>query len=110
MEDIKTEYLETHPVHDWLKTIHLHYIPGQRTPLLEQFITGLLTQFEASGHVVQPSADEDTDVLLTTAAFGQVINWRRSLMLTGRLLLKLEHTPVAITAIHITSPGSWKSS
>jgi hypothetical protein len=102
MKDITTKDFASHPIHDWLKKIRLHYVPGQRTPLLEQFISGLLTHFEAAGNVVQPSADANTDVLLTTATFGQVINWRRSLMLTGRIQLKLEHTPVTVTVIHIT--------
>ena len=90
------------PVHDWLKAIHVHYRPGRANQLLEKFMTMLLIQFEQMGHVVQPSADENTDVLLTTAEFGQVVNWRRSLMLTGRIQLKLQHTPVTVTVIHIT--------
>lgn len=104
MEDKNLTHFAAQPVHDWLKKIHIHYRPGKANPLLEKFMTMLLIQFEQMGHVVQPAADEDTDVLLTTAGYGQVINWRRSLMLTGRIQLKLEHTPVTVTAIHIT-PG-----
>lgn len=102
MADKNLLYSTSQPVHDWLKKIHIHYRPGRANLLLEKFMTMLLIQFEQMGHVVQPEADENTDVLLTTDEFGRVINWRRALMLTGRIQLKLQHTPVAVSVIHIT--------
>ena len=102
MEEFAQKMNIDKPVHSWLRKICLHHVPGNTTPLLEQFITRLLHEFRQLGHQVQDQAGSDTDVLLTSAHFGQVINWRRALMLTGRIQLKLDHTPVAVTVIHIT--------
>ena len=87
-------------IHPWLHHIKLLFVPGQTTPLLEGFVTSLLEAFRGLGHTVQENPDESTNLLLTTAPFAQPLNWRDSVMFTGRRRLNLAHTPATITLIH----------
>ncbi|MDH5606427.1 MAG: hypothetical protein OEY93_06025 [Anaerolineae bacterium] len=88
--------------HPWLRNIHLHYHPGSGTPLTDRVAAGIMDKLRALGHAVQQQADENTKVVLTTAEFGQIIGWRRAMMFTGRIQLKLKHAPVAVTLVHMT--------
>ncbi len=89
------------PIHDWLRQLHVAFVPGAMTPVLEEAVAGLLDQFPARGHVVQDVPDNDTDLILTTAPFGCALNWRQALMLTGRQRFKLDHTPTVATMVHV---------
>ena len=71
------------------------------TPALEEAAAGLLEQFPVWGHVVQEKPDSATDLIVTTAPFGQPLNWRQALMLTGRQRFKLDHTPTVVTMVHV---------
>lgn len=89
------------PVHTWLNPIALHYRPGPTNPVVEQAIAGLLGAFEALGHAIQPAPNSETKAVLTTAHHDAMLNWRRALMFTGRITLKLEHSPTVYTLIHM---------
>jgi len=89
-------------VHTWLRPIHIHYHPGTTTPLLGKSAEQLLSAFTDTGHVVQDYPNQDTDVLLTTARFGELLSWRKALFFTGRSKFKLNHVPRTITMVHIT--------
>ncbi|TAK13098.1 MAG: hypothetical protein EPO32_06445 [Anaerolineae bacterium] len=95
-------YTASRPVHDWLRPIAVYPHPGPLTPLLEETLDGLLGAFAALGHTVQAAPDAETRAVLTTARYDQVMNWRRSLMFTGRIQLKLDHSPTAYTLVHMT--------
>jgi hypothetical protein len=84
-----------------MRKIHLAYVPGVATPLLDQAIGDLLRQFGVMGHVVQATPDNHTDVIFTSAPFGQSLNWRHAMMFTARHRFKLDHTPAFITFIHV---------
>ena len=90
------------PLHPWLHTIHLAFVPGPMTPLLKEMTANLLDRFRHLGHKVQTTPDDHTDVLLTTALFGQVVNWRESLLLTGRRRFRLRRTPMVYTLLATT--------
>jgi hypothetical protein len=89
------------PRHTWLKQVKVAYAPGSLTPALEETVQGTLAAFAALGHTVQEQPTNETDILLTTARYGEVLNWRQSLMLTGRIRFKLERNPSVYTLIHI---------
>ncbi|MBI3158673.1 MAG: hypothetical protein HYZ26_03610 [Chloroflexi bacterium] len=91
------------PVHGWLRPIAVHYRPGPTTPFLEKVVDGLLAAFESLGHTVQPAPDASTQAVLTTARYDVMLNWRRALLFTGRITLKLDHNPTVYTLIHMTS-------
>ncbi len=91
-------------VHPWLRRgIRVVFVPGRpTTALLEEVAERLLDRFRRRGDVVQPAPDEETDLILTTAPFGEPIGWRESLLLTARRRFRLLRTPTVITLIHAT--------
>ncbi|MGD2027507.1 MAG: hypothetical protein PVI99_06790, partial [Anaerolineales bacterium] len=88
--------------HGWLRSIDLYFHPGGQSTLLEETAQNLLDAFAALGHNVQHQPDASTDVLLTTARFGELLSWRKALLFTGRSKFKLDHVPRTITMVHIT--------
>jgi hypothetical protein len=89
------------PIHPWLQTIRLAVVPGPATPLLEEVLTVLLNHFRAHGHEVQETADDKTKLLLTTARFGEPVQWREALLFSARRRLGLERTPSIMTLVHM---------
>lgn len=88
--------------HGWLQSVNLYYHPESQSPLLEKAAQNLLKALKALGHNVQDEPDASTDVLLTTARFGELLSWRKALLFTGRRKFKLDHVPRTITMVHIT--------
>lgn len=103
----KTLTLDAAPVHDWLKTIHVAFVPGPATALLEEATDGLLEQFRALGHVIDETPGNQTDLVITTAPFGTPLKWRQALLFTARSRFNLDHTPAFITMLHCT-PAQFK--
>lgn len=89
-------------IHTWLKDINVVYHPGTTTPLLDKVAAGVQASLKKLGHTVQERADASTDLVLTTARFGEVLDWRKALMFTGRITLKIKHTPKVVTLVQIT--------
>lgn len=87
-------------VHPWLQHIHLTFVPGPMSPLLETAASNLMDTFRKLGHTVQDTPNEETDVILTTAPFAEPLNWRHSMLFTSRRRFDLKHTPMVITLIH----------
>ncbi len=96
-----TTAVTSKPQHAWLKQVKVAYVPGVLTPALEETVRGVLGAFAASGHTLQDRPTNETDILLTTARYGDVVNWRQALMLTGRIRYKLERNPTVYTLVHI---------
>ena len=94
--------ISSREAHPWLKQISLAFVPGPTTPLLDQFVGQFLDTFRRHGHTLLPEPQEGVDVLLTTATFGEPLNWRKSALLTGRVRYKLSHTPTVFTLLHAT--------
>ncbi len=90
------------PIHSWLRAIHLAFVPGEMTPMLENMAQNLLDRYRHHGHFVQETPDQETDLILTSAIFGQPLNWRDSLLFTARRRYGLEQAPTIITLVHIT--------
>jgi hypothetical protein len=86
--------------HDWLRKLKIAYVPGKSTPLLEEFSANLLAAFQVLGHEVLDEPGSQPDVLLTTAPFGEPLNWREAMLFTARRRFKLEHSPVVFTLVH----------
>jgi hypothetical protein len=96
------EFTTTNPVHAWLRRIRVAFVPGFTTPLLEEVASGLLHQFRLHGHQVQATPDDDTDIILTTAPFGEPIGWRKALLFTARRRFNLNRSPVIYTLVHVS--------
>lgn len=98
----------TKPTHDWLQKVSVTLVPAEQTPLLERFTENLLQCFQEFGHSVQDEPDRHTDVILTTAIFGEPVGWRDALLFTARRRYSLDHSPTVFTIVHIT-PGEFRS-
>jgi hypothetical protein len=96
------EPLLTKPAHDWLRVTRLTYVPGHSNAVLDETARQLLDRFTALGHQLEDNPNDHTDVVLTTALFGEAIGWRDSLLFTGRRRFNLSHTPTLFTLIHAT--------
>ncbi|MFN2290485.1 MAG: hypothetical protein ACK2UC_04760 [Anaerolineae bacterium] len=88
--------------HSWLHKISVALVPGPMTPLLEEVAQDLLSQFRSLGHDVQLNPDNRTDILLTTARFGEPLGWRRAPLFTARRRFDLDHLPTVYTLVHAT--------
>lgn len=91
------------PTHDWLKKLSVAFVPGETSSLLEGVVDELLRHFELQGHEVQSKPQGQTDVLITTARFGEPVPWRQALFFTGRSRFELENTPTVYTLLHLTT-------
>ena len=91
------------PIHPWLHAIDISFVPGPTTPLLEEVVDALRQHARASGHRVQDTPDADTDVILTTAPFGEPIGWRQALLLSARRRFKLPRTPTIFTLVQVST-------
>lgn len=94
-ESLKIE----NPPHDWLRKINVAFVPGPMSAMLEELVEGLLERFELLGHTVEAQPSDDTDVLFTTAAFGESISWRKGLLFSARRQFGIKHSPVVYTLV-----------
>lgn len=95
------ETATTAPVHPWLRSTHIAVVPGETTPLLEETVAGIVRHFNLHEHQVQTRPDDRTDILLTTARFGEPVPWRDALLFSARRRFNLNRTPTLYTLVHI---------
>jgi hypothetical protein len=108
MNQSTLEFIPRQP-HSWLQQIELAYLPGKTTPLLDNFVEEFIQHFEQSGHTVKPQPDKDTDIILTTAPYGEPIRWREALLFNVRRRYHLDHSPTIFTLIN-ASKGQFQES
>jgi hypothetical protein len=90
-------------MHSWLREISVAFVPGPMTPLLKDVRDGLLTQLERLGHEVQEIPNDRTEVILTTARFGEPIGWRQAPLFYSRRRFGLSHVPMFLALVHAPS-------
>ncbi len=95
------------PVHPWLKVQRVAFVPGRQplSPLEAHVFQGLEQAFRGLGHVVTAEPQPDTNLIFTTAPFGEPINWRRGLMFTARRRFGLRQTPTVVTVVGVSPPA-----
>jgi hypothetical protein len=71
-------------------------------PMMEFLADNLLDQFSRMGHRTQDTPDNDTDLIFTTAPYGEPLSWRKAMLFTARRRFKLEKLPTIYTLISIT--------
>ncbi len=93
-----------HPrhVHAWLRKLRVAYAPDEVSPFMEEFVSELLDSFAHEGHTVLQRPEGVTDVLLTTATFGQPVNWHEAVLFTARRRFGLANKPVVFTLVQVT--------
>lgn len=88
--------------HSWLRELDVAYVPGSRAPLLDGVVDSLLRRFRSLGHHTQKTPDGHTDVILTTARFGEPLDWREALLFTARQRFGLDQSPAVYTLLQVT--------
>ena len=101
MSITREESTTVKPTHPWLRRMQVAFVPGPMPPLLEEVMEGLERHFRRLGHQVQTEPDDHTDVILTTAAFGEPLDWRQSLTLFARRRFNLSHAPTVYTLVQV---------
>lgn len=91
------------PTHSWLHPIRVAFVPSKSTPMLDQVARELLEKMQRMGHSLS-APDNQTDVILTTARFGESLPWRKALLFSVRRRFGLQHAPTIYTLIHIGKP------
>jgi hypothetical protein len=81
--------------------LRLSFVPGIEHPVLEALIPGFLEHLRRTGHEVHHQPEATTNVLLTTARYGEPVPWRRALMLGHRRTFGLGHSPTVMTLVVI---------
>ena len=89
--------------HSWLRCITATWVPGPSTPVLDQVASTLLDALQKHGHRIQPGPDDETDLILSTARYGEPVPWRDAPMFTARRRFHLRHTPTVFTLVHLTT-------
>lgn len=92
--------LAAKPTHPWLRKMRVAFVPGPATALLEGVVCDLLRHFRLWGHKVQEEPDDHTDVVLSTAPFGEPVGWRQALLFNIRRRFNLSHSPILFTLMH----------
>lgn len=69
--------------------------------MLDQVARELLEEMQRMGHRLQPTSDNQTDVILTTAHFGKPLPWREALLFSARRRFDLKQTPTIYTLMQV---------
>lgn len=88
------------PVHPWLKSMTVAFVSGFSHPLADTVLEGLRRQFTELGHRVEEPGP-DTSVLLTSAPYGQPLDWREALLFTARRRFGLGRIPLVFTVVPV---------
>jgi len=88
-------------MHPWAHPIALTYYPAYMDRLLEPVLQELLGWFRANGSRVQPKPDRDTDLIITTARFGQPVPREEALLFHGKRMFGLGHRPQILTVVSL---------
>lgn len=102
MDIVSTGVMVDRPTHPWLIRARLAFVPGPTTPMLDEVTAGLLGHIAGRGHELQPGPTNETDIVLTTARFGEPIDWRRAPLFAGRRRFGLDHVPTTYTLLDCT--------
>ena len=90
------------PTHSWLKQLAISSVPGPSTPLAEQVASDLMMHLRQDGHTTSEVPTRETEVILTTARWGEPLGWRQALMFTARRRYQLKKVPTVFTIVDAT--------
>ncbi len=95
--------IPTLPIHPWLATQRVAFVPqDDASPLAQQVLAGLRVAFRNLGHRIDAPPRPDTNLIFTTAPFGEPLNWRKALMFTARRRFGLQTTPTVVTVVAVS--------
>jgi hypothetical protein len=87
-------------MHPWTRDVHVAYVPGPRDALTDAMAPELLAAFTRLGHDVDDVPTPETDVVLTSARFGEPLGWREATFFSLRRTYGLVKPPALYTIVH----------
>jgi hypothetical protein len=95
------QFPETKKIHPWVHPIKVSYVPGNNETDIKLFVRTLLDTFEDQGHTVLDHPQQGPDLLLTSAEFGKVLDWRQAYLFTSRRRFGLSYNPMVVTLVWV---------
>jgi len=93
--------MKTFETHAWVHPISLAYVPGKLNPALERAAHGLLEWLRSFGCAVENQPTNATDLIITTACFGEPVDRDQALLFHAKRLYRLSHRPTVLTLVAI---------
>jgi len=93
-------WLDGRPI---LPAVHVAFLPGESSELVDNLLPMLRYEFRRQGHVVQDTPDERTDLVLTTGPFGRALSLREAAIFRLRPEYGVRHSPVVYSLVHATT-------
>ena len=90
------------PRHPWLRQLRVSFVPGPTAPLMDEVFENLEKYFKDFGHVVEARPSDATDIIFTTASFGDPMPWREALIFNTRKRFGLTRTPTLVTVLQVS--------
>ena len=84
----------------YLRQLNLFVSPCKKSSFLEHALLSLTNQFQQLGHVLQKRPNKNSDLVFTSAFFGEVIPWNKALLFSPYLKFKIGRTPDIVTLLH----------
>lgn len=88
-------------IHPWLRPVHVAYVPGRSTFMTNFWVNEIIEEMLGMGHDIHASPNNKTDVILTTARYGEPQPWRDALLFMARRRYHLNQSPVVYTLMQI---------
>jgi hypothetical protein len=88
-------------LHAWIRPIELAYLPREQTPALALAIEALFAWLRAAGCTLTARPSNSTDLIVTTARFGQPVTRDRALLFHAKREYQLNRRPTLLTLVDI---------
>ena len=89
--------------HAWLRPLRAAFLPTFTTPFLAHVEAELRSAMARLGDVAQDGPDDSTDLIFTTAPFGEALSWREAPFFQARRQYRLTRQPTICTIMHVES-------
>src|SRR5262245_39302084 len=93
--------MKTSETHAWVHPISVAYVPGKLNPALEQATKALLAWLESFGCTLERQPTNATDLIVTTACFGEPVDRDQALLFHAKRIYRLSRRPTVLTLVAI---------
>ncbi len=93
--------MKTFETHGWVHPISVAYVPGKSNPALEQATPVLLDWLKSFGCTIEDPPTNTTDLIITTASFGEPVDRDQALLFHAKRLYRLNRRPTVLTLVSI---------
>src|SRR5216683_4227081 len=91
-------------VHSWTHPISIAYMPGDNTAALDLASSALLDWMRDAGCTVTELPNNDTDLIITTRRFGDMVTREEALFFNAKRQFRLSTRPQVLTLVDVPEP------